>query len=417
VFNLLKGHEVACRGARHLTLLGHTVCNRGFMRLVGIGKSRFRTISKAINEGLVRCPMDARFLPKEPKPQSPKRQAVWDYLWALYEQAAERLPDGNTLHSNKRPRQGAFKYDHPSMSRDEVWMQDFQHRLRLRQQSHHARCSICVRHRLIIRRLGRGPARLAQLGEYRGHLARQYRDRQVYWGHRAKSRTEAISGGSVTHISMICDGMDQAKHAYPKGDALNAKEFSSWAQPRLQATTIIAHGHAILLKHQTGLRMMSSLIALHRLRGCEFSYLSTGHSHEDIDAHFSLTSSYLDRFRELHTINDFQNTLQTMKGHFAHYLHGLHLKGIGGLDRKCLISKFWRRRHAAEGPNDVVLSTKRFMSDESYQPKVFLYLPASEALRLEHAPPPPGLARLSMDVPNACFPSKVWMGIHIGFYF
>lgn len=93
------------------------------------------------------------------------------------------------------------------------------------------------------------------------------------------------------------------------------------------------------------------------------------------------------------------------EGHFAHYLHGLHLKGIGGpgaphvfrlervadagalktcdlnwnltlnlnllcnlsksktsfwravagLDRKCLISKFWRRRHAAEGPNDVVL--------------------------------------------------------------
>ena len=120
VFNLLKGHEVARRGARHLTLLGHTVCNRGFMRLVGIGKSRFRTISKAINEGLVRCPMDARFLPKEPKPQSPKRQAVWDYLWALYEQAAERLPDGNTVHSNKRPRQGAFKYDDPSMSRDEV---------------------------------------------------------------------------------------------------------------------------------------------------------------------------------------------------------------------------------------------------------------------------------------------------------
>ena len=46
---------------------------------------------------------------------------------------------------------------------------------------------------------------------------------------------------------MICDGMDQAKHAYPKGDALNAKEFSSWVRPRLQATTIIAHGHAILV--------------------------------------------------------------------------------------------------------------------------------------------------------------------------
>lgn len=30
-------------------------------------------------------------------------------------------------------------------------------------------------------------------------------------------------------------------------------------------------------------------------------------------------------------------------------------RAVAGLDRKCLISKFWRRRHAAEGPNDVVL--------------------------------------------------------------
>ena len=240
-----------------------------------------------------------------------------------------------------------------------VWMEDFRHRLRIRQQGHHARCSVCIRHRLIIRRLGRGPARLAQLEQYKAHLGRQYRDRQVYWSHRARSRSEATSGAPVTHISMICDGMDQAKHAYPKGEAINAKEFASWVRPRLQATTIIAHGHAILvglspqntlasgsrtmelvaymmtkqlhyihwpavflhleadncsreLKHQTGLRMMSTLIALHRLRGCEFNYLSTGHSHEDIDAHFSLTSSYLDRFRELHNISDFQKTLQKM---------------------------------------------------------------------------------------------------------
>ncbi|CAL1133213.1 unnamed protein product, partial [Cladocopium goreaui] len=43
-------------------------------------------------------------------------------------------------------------------------------------------------HRLIIKRLPQGPGRLAQLAQYKAHLSRQYRDRQVYWGHRAKSR-------------------------------------------------------------------------------------------------------------------------------------------------------------------------------------------------------------------------------------
>ena len=90
------------------------------MRLVGIGKSRFMTITKAIAEGLERPPMDQRFLPREGKPQSVKRQAVHDFLYALYEQSAECLPDQSNSSSNKRPRQGCYKYDNPQMSRDEV---------------------------------------------------------------------------------------------------------------------------------------------------------------------------------------------------------------------------------------------------------------------------------------------------------
>ena len=240
-----------------------------------------------------------------------------------------------------------------------VWMSDFQHKLRIRHQGHHAKCSTCCRHRLIIRRLGRGPARVAQMKLYKDHLSRQYRDRQVYWGHRAKSRSQSTAGGEINHISCIIDAMDQAKHAYPKGEALSAKEFSSWVRPRLQATTLICHGHAILvglspqntspcgsrsmelvahlltktvsqvhwpnvflhleadncskeLKNQTSLRMLATMISLHRLRGCEFSYLSSGHSHEDIDAHFSLCASYLQRFPELHNIKDFQQCMEKM---------------------------------------------------------------------------------------------------------
>jgi len=158
---------------------------------------------------------------------------------------------------------------------------------------------------------------------------------------------------------MILDGMDQQKHAYPKSSSMSSKEFASWARPRLASTTVIVHGHAVLmglspqnvptsgsrtmelvayvmtkplnyihwpnvflhleadncskeLKHQTSLRMMGTMVATFRLRGCEFSYLSSGHSHEDIDAYFAVCSAYLDRFPELWCIDDFRQCLQNM---------------------------------------------------------------------------------------------------------
>ena len=105
VFNLLQGHEKACRGTRHLSLFGHEVCNKGWMKLVGIGKRRFLRIFNAVKNNEAVCPLDQRFIPREPKPPSVKRQAVYDFLHRLYEQAAEHLPDSNHSSSNKRPRQ------------------------------------------------------------------------------------------------------------------------------------------------------------------------------------------------------------------------------------------------------------------------------------------------------------------------
>ena len=238
-------------------------------------------------------------------------------------------------------------------------MQDFQNRLRIRHQGHHAKCSTCCRYRLIIERLGRGPARVSQLQLYKDHLARQYKDRQCYWAHRSKSRIEATSGHQISHVSCILDGMDQSKHCYPRSQCLQAKEFNTWVRPRLQSTTLICHGHSILvalspqntspcgsrsleilaymitkqldyihwpnvflhlqadncskeLKHQTSMRMMSTHVCLHRIRGCEFSYLSSGHSHEDIDAYFSLTASFIERHPELWCVEDFKTCLESM---------------------------------------------------------------------------------------------------------
>ena len=237
-------------------------------------------------------------------------------------------------------------------------MEDFGSKLRIRASGHHAKCSVCIRHRLIIKRVGKGPLRLHQTALYKRHLTRQYHDREVYWGHRAQSRLEAENGaGCVNHISMIVDGMDQAKHCYPRSGCILSKEFNSWARPKMGATTLICHGHAIVvglsppntpcsgsrtmeliaymmtkpldyiqwsnvflhveadncskeIKHQTCLRMLATMIALHQLRGAQMNFLSSGHSHEDIDAHFSITSAWLDRHPELHCIEDFQQCLQ-----------------------------------------------------------------------------------------------------------
>lgn len=143
---------------------------------------------------------------------------------------AEPLPDkGN---STKRPRQGEWKRDpkdmdvsqlkhlppgklshyyqllramHPESQVSkklfaDVWQRDFMQKLRIRSTTHHAKCSLCIRHRMIIKGVPPGPARKEQLLEYR---------------YRAESRLQASGPPSeVNLVSCIIDSFDQsqAKH-------------------------------------------------------------------------------------------------------------------------------------------------------------------------------------------------------------
>lgn len=230
--------------------------------------------------------------------------------------------------------------------------------LRIRKKSHHAKCSQCVRHRLIIRKLGHClPARRAQVAELQKHLARQYGDRQIYWANRSLSRVSA-SSASPNVITAIIDSMDAAKHACPKSQNMFAKEFSSWAKPRLSSTTLLIHGFAAVtvlsphfvtcsssrsaeiishglsllvesgydlrashlmlqgdnaskeLKNACMLHWASCQVATKRAQRCTLSFLSSGHSHEDIDALFSVMASWLERERELHTPAAFVSALK-----------------------------------------------------------------------------------------------------------
>ena len=129
----------------------------------------------------------------------------------------------------------------------QVWMRHFKDRLRIRFDSHHAKCGQCIRHRLIMRKLGHCPGALrAQRSQLDKHLERQHRDRQVYWFERARSRLCATNLGSYT-LTAIIDSMDQAKHAWPRSVAMQAKCFNSWSRPRLVSTTMLCHGRLALM--------------------------------------------------------------------------------------------------------------------------------------------------------------------------
>ena len=221
-----------------------------------------------------------------------------------------------------------------------VWMSDFEDRLRIRFFSHHSRCSQCIRHRLIMKKLGHcPPARRAQAARLHQHLQRRHCDRQVYWNCRAESRLDS-KNLCQCQITGILDSMDAAKHAWPRSAKLSAKEFSSFNRPRLTSTSLIIHGHSVTLalspstcssnssrtseilaigltklarkldlrrvfltlqadnwskevKNNGQLRLLAGLIALGKLRGATLSFLSSGHSHEDIDALFACIRQWL----------------------------------------------------------------------------------------------------------------------------
>lgn len=387
--------------------MGEPVCKGGIMKLLGVGKHRFQRLYLAATEGKEAAPLDGRYIPKGPQALSEKKSKVFDFLQGLYKTAAESLPDGNHRAASRRPRQGNRKFDDKDMdpcgirhlppgkimdylrlcraelpdekvsaklfnsawrsdpsirfekcSHAEVWMEHFGDKLRIRSSTHHSKCSVCVRHRLIIKRVGRGPARTSQLQLYQQHLRRQYRDRQQYWQCRAVSRLQASSGEPVSRVSMILDSMDQAKHCYPRSESMGSKEFQQFYKPKMMNTSVIIHGHAVLVglspsnvpgnssraaellaysmtksvelginwstcfldleadncakevKNQTVLRMLGGLTCQHKLAGCQLSFLSSGHSHEDIDAMFSQVASHLTSHRELWTVEDFQQCIQ-----------------------------------------------------------------------------------------------------------
>ena len=70
------------------------------------------------------------------------------------------------------------------------------------------------------------------------HYNEQYRDRQYYWDLRSQSR---LHMNDV--VTIIMDGLDQQKAAFPRDDLLSSKDFANCHRIRLHPIGILCHGY------------------------------------------------------------------------------------------------------------------------------------------------------------------------------
>ena len=125
----------------------------------------------------------------------------------------------------------------------EVCRKNFPHK-RFRGSQQHVVCSVCTKHKLLIRCLGNSiRAQNKQRLLYERHLSAQYADRQSYWRIRGQSR----AGPDTGTLSIIIDSIDQQKCAWPRSRRFKSKQLDSFERPRLHVIACIAHGHAALL--------------------------------------------------------------------------------------------------------------------------------------------------------------------------
>lgn len=113
--------------------------------------------------------------------------------------------------------------------------------LRFRPTSSHAQCSTCLHHRCLLRELsGFLRARERQARLFHQHLLSQYADRQAYWALRSQSRLR-----NTNHITIIQDGMDQCKFAWPRTPLCRGKDLNTMIRPRLSIVGCLAHGYCL----------------------------------------------------------------------------------------------------------------------------------------------------------------------------
>ncbi len=360
---------------------GREVCLQAFCAVWGIGDHRLATIRKAALAG-TGPPVDLRYLAKgRGGKDSPALSQVTSFLSEIYESEAETLAEVDGWDANDWFEElqlvagedcgalelvvppGAavealpsdikflppgtvseywkqFCHVYPEIACSyryfrEVWKRDWRC-LKFRNVGQHSICSTCLSHKMLIQSFGSDVVqRTVALDAFHAHKADQYKDRRVYWRIRADARLAATAQQAST-ISIIIDGMDQAKFAYPRHPAMQAKSLESLERPRLHVNGMLIHGvsslvtmsrpdmpkdtnftcelimHALTMimrqhgqrqlaeahlhvqldntsscnKNNILLRFLAFITAKCMVTSATCNFLRKGHTHEDIDQYF-----------------------------------------------------------------------------------------------------------------------------------
>ncbi|CAE7814351.1 unnamed protein product [Symbiodinium sp. CCMP2456] len=226
--------------------------------------------------------------------------------------------------------------------------------LKFRKVNEHAKCDDCTRLKKALKaKVMGGGNREVQQRAYMRHILSQWLDRQLYWQFRSLSQTffrqqDLLADRTLTLsiatsvMTVIADGMDQAKYKCPRIREQSSKLLARLFRPTLHVAATWIHGRSLnffvgdecLRKDsQTQIEMLSRtvsqvidsarqlpagfalqqdntyregkntyvmawlclLVCLRVFRYTLANFLRTGHSHEDIDQVFSQQSAFISR--------------------------------------------------------------------------------------------------------------------------
>ena len=125
-----------------------------------------------------------------------------------------------------------------------AWRSGWDKALRFRKSSTHAMCHTCSRLQAVIRHARSLQEHVGACDKLMHHLERQWADRCIYWGLRARAQ----QSGDI--LVMILDAMDKSKFLLPRwahGRAPKAALLERTRRPHLEVAASIVHGWGVFL--------------------------------------------------------------------------------------------------------------------------------------------------------------------------
>ena len=130
--------------------------------------------------------------------------------------------------------------------------------LRFRKVNEHGQCDQCYHQKRAISSAKTPERRHAAQRDHRQHILLQWLDRQIYWSFRSMSQTmfsamrymgslQALASFSVSQsvLTLIADGMDQAKYKCPRVRTRSSKTFEKLWRPKLHVGAVWVHGEVL----------------------------------------------------------------------------------------------------------------------------------------------------------------------------